>query len=121
MSEFELVSEFSPQGDQPQAIEKLSAALAAGRKHNVLLGVTASLFSSLGENKHGAPWDNPLFISHVVLAGVGMFGFLGLLLLLLLPRRPWTERFAARAVWVVFPCWAAGVVLAMANVLLQLY
>ncbi len=39
---FELVSEYSPKGDQPLAISKLSAALAAGEKSQVLMGVTGS-------------------------------------------------------------------------------
>jgi excinuclease ABC subunit B len=40
--QFRLVSEFSPQGDQPQAIEKLVEGLQAGRRDQVLLGVTGS-------------------------------------------------------------------------------
>jgi len=40
--QFRLVSEFQPQGDQPQAIEKLVKGLAAKRRHQVLLGVTGS-------------------------------------------------------------------------------
>ncbi len=39
---FELVSEYSPAGDQPAAIEKLAAGLEAGIRHQVLLGVTGS-------------------------------------------------------------------------------
>jgi excinuclease ABC subunit B len=39
---FELVSDFSPQGDQPRAIEQLVAGLDRGDKHQVLLGVTGS-------------------------------------------------------------------------------
>ncbi|RJX35177.1 MAG: excinuclease ABC subunit UvrB [Desulfarculus sp.] len=39
---FELVSDFTPQGDQPRAIAELSQGLAAGIKHQVLLGVTGS-------------------------------------------------------------------------------
>lgn len=39
---FELVAPYSPAGDQPQAIEKLTAGLQAGAKHQVLLGVTGS-------------------------------------------------------------------------------
>ena len=39
---FELVSDYAPAGDQPQAIEKLTAALLSGRKHQTLLGVTGS-------------------------------------------------------------------------------
>ncbi|MEE3330973.1 MAG: DEAD/DEAH box helicase family protein, partial [Myxococcota bacterium] len=39
---FELVSEFSPQGDQPQAIEQLVAGVLRGDPHQTLLGVTGS-------------------------------------------------------------------------------
>jgi len=42
MSEFELISNFKPAGDQPRAIEKLSRNLLAGKRQNVLLGVTGS-------------------------------------------------------------------------------
>jgi excinuclease ABC subunit B len=42
MSEFELISDFEPAGDQPQAIDKLSRNLLAGKRQNVLLGVTGS-------------------------------------------------------------------------------
>jgi excinuclease ABC subunit B len=40
--QFQLVADFKPQGDQPQAIEKLVASLDANRRHQVLLGVTGS-------------------------------------------------------------------------------
>jgi excinuclease ABC subunit B len=39
---FELISPFQPAGDQPQAIEKLIGGLEAGKKHQVLMGVTGS-------------------------------------------------------------------------------
>ncbi|HEV2691265.1 MAG TPA: excinuclease ABC subunit UvrB [Verrucomicrobiae bacterium] len=39
---FELVSEYQPAGDQPQAIEKLTAGVLAGARHQTLLGVTGS-------------------------------------------------------------------------------
>src|ERR1041385_6079214 len=42
MSGFDLISDFKPTGDQPQAIEALSAGIQAGRKHQTLLGVTGS-------------------------------------------------------------------------------
>lgn len=42
MSQFKLVSEFKPKGDQPQAIEKLSEAVLKGVPHQTLLGVTGS-------------------------------------------------------------------------------
>ena len=42
MPDFQVVSKMKPQGDQPQAIERLAAALRAGQRHSVLLGVTGS-------------------------------------------------------------------------------
>ncbi|MEW6243549.1 MAG: excinuclease ABC subunit UvrB [Bacillota bacterium] len=39
---FRLVSEFSPRGDQPEAIDKLAEGLKRGYRHQVLLGVTGS-------------------------------------------------------------------------------
>lgn len=39
---FELVSPFQPAGDQPQAIAKLTDALASGIPHQLLLGVTGT-------------------------------------------------------------------------------
>src|SRR5262245_33770508 len=39
---FSLVSEFQPQGDQPQAINQLVEGVEQGLKHQVLLGVTGS-------------------------------------------------------------------------------
>src|SRR5450756_2471280 len=42
MPDLKVVSPFSPQGDQPQAIEALAKGLRDGRAHQVLLGVTGS-------------------------------------------------------------------------------
>ena len=39
---FRMVSDFSPQGDQPRAIEQIVASIEAGEKDTVLLGVTGS-------------------------------------------------------------------------------
>ncbi|EAH4074862.1 excinuclease ABC subunit UvrB [Listeria monocytogenes] len=39
---FELVSKYSPQGDQPRAIEQLVAGLKKGLKHQTLLGATGT-------------------------------------------------------------------------------
>ncbi len=39
---FELVSDYQPAGDQPQAIAKLTEGILSGAKHQVLLGVTGS-------------------------------------------------------------------------------
>jgi excinuclease ABC subunit B len=42
MHRFELHSDFTPQGDQVQAIEKLARGLESGERHQVLKGVTGS-------------------------------------------------------------------------------
>ncbi len=42
MDKFILHSQFSPTGDQPQAIEKLSESIISGNKEQTLLGVTGS-------------------------------------------------------------------------------
>jgi len=39
---FKLVCDYQPRGDQPEALAALTAGLAAGEKHQVLLGVTGS-------------------------------------------------------------------------------
>jgi excinuclease ABC subunit B len=39
---FDLVSDYAPAGDQPQAIAKLTDGILSGAKHQVLLGVTGS-------------------------------------------------------------------------------
>src|SRR5881628_1266281 len=39
---FDLVSNYAPAGDQPQAIAKLTEGILSGAKHQVLLGVTGS-------------------------------------------------------------------------------
>ena len=42
MPDFELVAPFQPTGDQPQAIEQLTAGIREGKKHQVLLGATGT-------------------------------------------------------------------------------
>ncbi len=42
MPKFEVISEYQPSGDQPQAIEKLAEGIENGLKEQVLLGVTGS-------------------------------------------------------------------------------
>ncbi len=39
---FELVSDYSPSGDQPQAIDALVSGLVSGKSEQILLGVTGS-------------------------------------------------------------------------------
>jgi excinuclease ABC subunit B len=42
LTSFKLTSEFKPAGDQPLAIQELTAGVRSGRSHQVLLGVTGS-------------------------------------------------------------------------------
>ena len=42
MDRFQLVTDLTPKGDQPQAIEALAKGLREGQKHQTLLGVTGS-------------------------------------------------------------------------------
>lgn len=42
MPEFQLVSDFEPTGDQPQAVEKLVAGVNEGYRHQTLLGATGT-------------------------------------------------------------------------------
>jgi excinuclease ABC subunit B len=63
-SQFQLVADFVPTGDQPQAIEKLSSGLSKGRKFQTLEGVTGSGKTFTIANaiaKHGRP---TLVLSH---------------------------------------------------------
>ena len=39
---FNLKSKFSPMGDQPEAIKRLSQGIVEGQKNQILLGVTGS-------------------------------------------------------------------------------
>ncbi|WP_338471811.1 excinuclease ABC subunit UvrB [Niallia sp. XMNu-256] len=41
-NKFQLVSKYSPQGDQPKAIEKLVEGINSGKKHQTLLGATGT-------------------------------------------------------------------------------
>ncbi|MFA4873762.1 MAG: excinuclease ABC subunit UvrB [bacterium] len=42
MNQFKLITDFTPKGDQPQAIERLTEGVLRGDPHQVLLGVTGS-------------------------------------------------------------------------------
>ena len=63
-SDFKLVADFTPTGDQPEAIETLSSQLASGKRFQVLEGVTGSGKTFTMANviaQHGRP---TIVISH---------------------------------------------------------
>jgi excinuclease UvrABC helicase subunit UvrB len=54
MSEFKVVSEYQPSGDQPEAIAMLAEGIEKGYKEQTLLGVTGSgknLYDGKGNRK----------------------------------------------------------------------
>ncbi|GIW99909.1 MAG: UvrABC system protein B [Pirellulaceae bacterium] len=61
---FELVSEFLPAGDQPQAIAKLVEGLRRGTRHQVLMGVTGSGKTFTMANVIAAVQRPTLVLSH---------------------------------------------------------
>src|SRR3989344_7580750 len=64
MAKFQIVSDFKPTGDQPQAIEKLVNGLNKGLEHQVLLGVTCSGKTFTMANVIHAVQRPTLVISH---------------------------------------------------------
>ncbi len=64
MPKFQIVSNFKPTGDQPQAIEKLVSGLNEGKEHQVLLGVTGSGKTFTMANVIQAMQRPTLVISH---------------------------------------------------------
>ena len=62
------------------------------------------------------PWGSSLFIVHITLAGIGMFGFIILFLFLLVKgtdrEYPRLRKFQLR---IFLNCWLAGVGIALAN------
>ena len=64
MPDFQVISPFKPQGDQPQAIEKLADGLQDGKPFQTLLGVTGSGKTFTMANVVAAVQRPALVISH---------------------------------------------------------
>ena len=64
MSKYQLISDYKPTGDQPEAIRQLTEGLERGDKAQVLLGVTGSGKTFTMANVI-ANWNRPtLILSH---------------------------------------------------------
>src|SRR4030043_2041327 len=74
MSQFKLLSDFEPKGDQPQAIEKLSDAILNGVSHQVLLGVTGSGKTFTMANVIERVQKSTLVISHNKTLAAQLYG-----------------------------------------------
>jgi hypothetical protein len=70
---------------------------------------------------HVVPWRSPLFLLHITTATLGMFGFIAVLLTLLIKGkdRPWPRlrKFQFR---VLLPAWMIGEVIALTNSILKI-
>jgi len=74
MERFELVSDFQPQGDQPQAIAELIQGLHEGTRHQVLLGVTGSGKTFTVANVVAAVNRPTLVIAHNKILAAQLYG-----------------------------------------------
>jgi excinuclease ABC subunit B len=74
MSEFQVVSDFRPRGDQPEAIDRLVRGLEQGQRFQTLLGVTGSGKTYTMANviaRHGRP---TLILSHNKTLAAQLYG-----------------------------------------------
>ena len=74
MNHFELVSEYKPTGDQPQAIEELVKGFKEGKKRQTLLGVTGSGKTFTMANIIAAINKPTLIISHNKTLAAQLYG-----------------------------------------------
>jgi hypothetical protein len=70
---------------------------------------------------HHVPWGSVLFLSHILTATLGMFGFIAVFLILVIKGkdRPYNKLrvFQYR---VLLPAWAIGEVIALTNSILKI-
>ena len=74
MPEFQLRSDYDPQGDQPQAIEELVRSFRSGREAQVLLGVTGSGKTYTVANVIQALGKPTLLVSHNKTLAAQLYG-----------------------------------------------
>ena len=74
MAEFKLTSDFSPAGDQPQAISALVEGLNSGYRDQVLLGITGSGKTFTMANVIEAVQKPTLILSHNKTLAAQLYG-----------------------------------------------
>ena len=60
MPKFEVVSDYQPSGDQPEAIAALAEGIENGLKEQILLGVTGSGKTFTTSRRHISPTQIPI-------------------------------------------------------------
>jgi hypothetical protein len=70
---------------------------------------------------HVVPWRSALFLAHMLTATLGMFGYIAVLLILLIKGkdRPY-DRLRVFQYRVLLPAWVIGEVIALANSILKI-
>jgi hypothetical protein len=65
---------------------------------------------------HVVPWHSALFLVHIAVSTVGMFGFIAVLLVVLIKGqdKPY-DRMRTFQYRVLLPCWVFGEIIALAN------
>jgi len=70
---------------------------------------------------HVVPWGSPLFLLHISTSTLGMFGFIAVLLILLIKGKdksyPRMRKFQYR---ILLPAWIIGEVIALSNSILKI-
>ncbi|MCH8836924.1 MAG: excinuclease ABC subunit UvrB [Candidatus Marinimicrobia bacterium] len=74
MSEFQIISDHKPQGDQPEAIAQLVEGILEGREHQTLLGVTGSGKTFTMANVIQAVQRPTIILSHNKTLAAQLFG-----------------------------------------------
>ncbi len=74
MSEFQIISDLKPQGDQPEAIAQLVEGILEGREHQTLLGVTGSGKTFTMANVIQAVQRPTIILSHNKTLAAQLFG-----------------------------------------------
>jgi hypothetical protein len=70
---------------------------------------------------HGPPWGSVLFLTHMITATLGMFGYIYVLLVLVIKGRdrPY-NKLRAFQYRILLPAWAIGEVIALTNSILKI-
>jgi hypothetical protein len=70
---------------------------------------------------HPVPWDSVLFLTHMVAATLGLFGFIGVFLVLVIKGqdRPY-DRMRGFSYRILLPAWVLGEVIALTNSILKI-
>lgn len=72
------------------------------------------------EGPHLPPWGSPVFLLHISTSTLGMFGYIAVLLALLIKGKdkPW-DRMRKFQFRILLPCWVIGEIIALTNAIVK--